>query len=162
MKKIILLLLVLGNFQFASAHKFYMSITEMNYNEESGYLEIIIKLFTDDIEKALEQKSDSSVFLGTPKESPQANELLKNYLQKHFTLKAGEEALDISFLGKEVDKDYTWAYLEVKDFNPEKKYNIKNSILIDLFDSQANRINYYYKDETHSLNLHKDQKSGQF
>lgn len=162
MKKIVLLLLVLGTFQLASAHKFYMSITEMHYNENNGYLEIIIKLFTDDIEKALEQKSDSSIFLGSPKESPQANALLKNYIQKHFTLKTGEQYLDIRFLGKEVDKDYTWAYLEVKDFDPEKKYSLKNSILIDLFDSQLNRVNYYYKEKTHSLNLHKDQRSSQF
>jgi hypothetical protein len=139
-----------------------MSITEMNYNEENGYLEIIIKLFTDDIEKALKLKSDSSIFLGTPKESLQANKLLENYLQKHFTLKTAEQTLDISFLGKEVDKDYTWAYLEIKDFKPNDKYTIKNSILIDLFDSQANRINYYYGDETKSINLHKDQISGQF
>ncbi len=162
MYKTLFLLVALSLSQWASAHKFYMSITEMQYNENNGYLEIIIKLFTDDIEKALEQQSDSSIFLGTPKESSQADELLQNYLQKNFTLKTGQQALDIRFLGKEVDKDYTWAYLEVKDFKPDEKYTIKNSILINLFDSQANRVNYYYKDKTHSLNFHKDQRSGQF
>lgn len=162
MYKAFILLFALSLSQSVTAHKFYMSITEMQYNEESGYLEIIIKLFTDDIEKALEQKSDSSLFLGTPKESPQINKLLEDYLHKHFTLKTEDKILEINFLGKEVDKDYTWAYLEVKDFNPKNKYTLKNSILIDLFDSQANRVNYYYKEKTHSINLHKDQLSGQF
>src|SRR5690554_2872150 len=161
MKKIILLLFVLASHQFASAHKFYMSITEMQYNEESSYLEIIIKLFTDDIEKALEQNADSSIFLGTPKESPLTDDLLQDYLKKHFSIK-NEQKVTINFLGKEVDKNYTWVYLEVPNFNPEIEYEIKNSLLIDLFDTQANRINYYYKEETHSLNLHKDQLSGHF
>jgi hypothetical protein len=93
MKKIFIFSLIALLSSQAFAHKFYMSITEMRYNEKNKSLEVTIKLFTDDIEKALESKSDSALFLGTEKEASQTDQLMEAYLREHFSLKQNEETM---------------------------------------------------------------------
>lgn len=139
-----------------------MSITEMRYNEKNKSLEVTIKLFTDDIEKALESKSDSALFLGTEKEASQTDQLMEAYLKEHFSIKQNEEEMYYDYLGKEVDRDYTWLYIEVQNFSPDQKHELKHSMLTDLFEDQKNQINYYFNEKVHTLNLHRGKLRGTF
>ncbi|MEQ8910111.1 MAG: hypothetical protein RIC95_13020 [Vicingaceae bacterium] len=162
MRKIVLVALVCLLGQNAWAHKFYMSITEMNYNQEHGSLEIIIKLFTDDIEKALESEIDYALFLGTDKEATQTDSLLELYLKKQFSLKENGNSMSIDFLGKEAERDYTWLYIEVPNFNPKAGHSLKHAMLTEVFEDQKNQVNYYYQNEVTTLNLRKGQLWAKF
>lgn len=160
--RVVLLSLILGLCQICNAHKFYMSITDIKYNEQANSLEITIKFFTDDLEKALEKESKQRIYLGTEKEIDQINPILKTYLQERFIIKKNEQNLSLIYIGKESESDYTWAYLELKDYNPQEKIWIQNTVLIDLFPEQVNRINFQNNIYTKSVSLHKDMRGAKF
>ena len=50
-----LLLLVIPLLSFAAAHKFYLSVTDIEYSEKDKSLQIITKVFIDDMEDALKE-----------------------------------------------------------------------------------------------------------
>ena len=58
-----------------SAHKYYLSLTQIEYNQDAKSLEIIINVFMDDIETALNSDYKINLQLTTKNE-------LKNYLKE--------------------------------------------------------------------------------
>jgi hypothetical protein len=162
MRKLFFAIILFSICLSSQAHKFYMSLTEMQYNAKTGSLEIMIKLFTDDIEKAVEKNIDYGLFLGTEKEHPTTDSLMEDYFRRHFKITTDNNPIKLTFLGKEAERDYTWFYVEVPDFKPTNSHNLTNTMLIRTFDQQSNKVNYYHNGETTSLSLHKDRTSGSF
>jgi len=139
-----------------------MSITDMEYNSSSKSLQISMKLFVDDFELVLEKENDKKYFLGTEKEDTNANEFIKKYLSTHFFVEQSKGSLPVTFVGKEVDKDYIWIYLEVKNFKAKDETLLTNSFLIDYFSNQTNKVNYKKQDEVISFTLFKGKVSEEF
>ena len=64
MKKTFLLFLaLLPLLAFTAAHKFYVSATDIEYNEENRSLQIISYVFVDDLEKLLKTRYSEELFL---------------------------------------------------------------------------------------------------
>jgi len=139
-----------------------MSITDIEYNPESHSLEIVIKFFTDDLEKALEEKWDQRILLATEKEASNTDSLLKVYLASNFSIKQANQIKSMDFIGKESERDYTWVYIECKDYDPESTIWLENKLLIELFEEQANRINFKNNSYSKSVTLHKNLTGAQF
>ncbi|MDC1452518.1 hypothetical protein N8371_08970, partial [Vicingaceae bacterium] len=59
---IITITLLLGN--SVDAHKFYISITDMEYNVTNKSLQISMKLFLEDLDFVLEKENEVNCFLG--------------------------------------------------------------------------------------------------
>ena len=152
--------ILLGN--TANAHKFYMSITDMEYNAESKSLQISMKLFVDDFEQVLEQEQEVRILLGTEKEHPNANVFIKEYINTHFIVEQSKGSLPVTFIGKEVDKDYAWIYLEIKNFKVKDGTLLTSSMLLDYFTEQTNKINYKKGEEIISFTLFKENLSKEF
>lgn len=124
----------------APAHKFHFSFTEINQNQQMNSLEITIRIFTDDLENILKSEEDPYIRLGDERESPNANHLIENYLNEHFHLLINGQASQLRFLGKEVDYDITFCYLELPQVPPTNSMTIKNTILFESFEDQLNRV----------------------
>lgn len=148
--------------QLTYAHKFYMSITDIEYNADTKSLEVIIKFFTDDLEKALEENTKERLWLGTEKEVATINDYLKNYLSSNFLLTQNDQPQLMTFVGKESERDYTWVYLEYKGFDESSKVWLENKLLIELFEDQANRVNFKNGGYSKSVTLHKSHTGAQF
>ena len=143
-------------------HKFYVSISEVNHNAENASLEISMKIFTDDLEDALEVGTSKKIWLGDPKrEVPETDSLLANYLERKLTFTVNGEAQTPVFIGKELEADVTWCYLEIKGVTDLKSIAIDNRLLLDLFDEQKNLIHIYANDKEKSLFLRRGKSSGE-
>ena len=133
-----------------------MSIASLNFNAQSQSLEIIVKFFTDDLEKALETTNSSKLFLATKKEAIQTDSLLRIYLLNHLEFSQKNKVLPLVFLGKEANRDYTFTYLEIENFNPSRTTQLTNSLLLSTFDDQINQVNYKNGEQSKSISLHKN------
>ncbi len=148
------------NILFLAIHTFYISITQVQYNEDTDAIEVSMKLFTDDLEKALEARTTERLYLNTEKENKKADLLLREYLKRHFKITVDDKEHEINFLGKEYEDDATWCYIEVKNIGGKlEKINIQNSTLTDTFDGQANLVHCSYKGKKKSLLFKKDSSS---
>tara|TARA_B110000503_G_scaffold141260_1_gene234219 strand:+ start:2166 stop:2585 length:420 start_codon:yes stop_codon:yes gene_type:complete len=139
-----------------------MSITDMEYNPATKSLQISMKLFVDDLELALGKEQEVKCFLGTKKEHSRSNEFIKTYVNTHFFIEQTKGSLPVTFIGKEVDKDYAWIYLEVKNFKVKDETLLTNSMLFDYFTEQTNKINYKKEEEVISFTLFKKNVSKEF
>ncbi len=136
-------------------HPFYFSLTQINHNPNTESLEITLKLFTTDIEDALEAQGTGSLFLGEEKEAKEADRYLSTYLEQNLKLKVNGEAVQYEYLGKEVELDVVWCYLEVLSVPEVKEMEIKNTLLLDLYEEQQNVVQIKVGDQKKGALLRK-------
>ena len=123
-------------------HEFHISKCLIEYNEKEQALQVTMHLFIDDLEEALRQQGADKLFICTEKESEKAEEYIYKYLQQKFKITLEDQAIDYSFLGKEMSEDMiaVWCYLEIENIEDIKKLHVKNDVLLDAFDDQKNII----------------------
>lgn len=158
--RIFLLLLVLPLVSATPAHKFYVSITKIEYVKEKSSLQIITKIFTDDIEDVLQKRYNSSISLDTKKETAEADEDLKNYILQKINIKVNGKPVKLDYIGKEYDADMLVAYIEVKDVKELKTIEIENKVLMEMFPEQQNIIHLKTPKSRRSLILDRDEPKG--
>ncbi len=92
------------------AHPFYVSVLEMRYNEKSNTLECALKLFTDDLETAIEQSmGHNKLFLSEQREHHAADSLIWKYVSQR--IKINNKPL--RYVGREGNIDAQWIYFEI-------------------------------------------------
>lgn len=141
-------------------HTFYVSITHIEYNASNDSIEVSMKLFTDDLEEALEERTAQRLYLNTDKEIKKTDQYLQTYIQQHLSIQVDEKDIEIQFLGKEYEDDATWCYLEIKNIGGKfKKLSVQNSILTDTYDGQANLVHCSLEGKKKSLLFRKGSES---
>ena len=137
-----LFLLLPSSHFFVADHDFHVSKCLVEYNEAEKALQMSLHLFIDDLEDALQRKSAEKLSLCTPKEHPDAEKYLFQYLQKHFRLEVNGKEMSYSFIGKEVSEDLSavWCYMEITGVSNLQALQVHNSLLMDLFDDQKNLV----------------------
>ncbi|WP_026837790.1 DUF6702 family protein [Gillisia sp. JM1] len=146
---------VLMLMSFSVAHKFYVSVTEIEYNEKAESLQIISRVFIDDMEDLLQTRYDKNIRLGKTNESSSVPNHLKKYLNEKIEVKIDGRLTEVNYLGKEYEDDMLLVYLEIPKITSFKKIIIKNAILTDMFSEQKNLVHVNYKGSTKSLILNK-------
>lgn len=154
----IMLSLAFLSFQFNApivGHDFHVGIVQMEYSEKSKTYQIAVKLFTDDLEKAVLESTGQSLRLGSNKELENANELIFEYVQARFQLidKKGK-ALTLIEIGFETEMDLTWIYLESEKTKRISNLSVKSDMFFEVFSDQTFLIHFIQGDETQSLYLH--------
>lgn len=140
MKRIstLLIILILCS-SFITAHKFYVSVTQIEYIASKQHLQIVSRVFIDDLEDALQARYDTSLVI-----SSEAAETIKpivsKYFKKKFTLKINDQTVQYNFLGFEIENDLMLCYLEINDVKELKTITIDNQLLMDQFIEQQNIV----------------------
>jgi hypothetical protein len=157
-----LLLLLLPLFAFTIVHKFYVSVTNIEYYEKEDALQITSRLFTDDFEKVLEERYEINAQLATPEELSTADGFIQKYFQARFLVKINGQDVPFQFLGKQFDNDLMICYLEIPRIKLEqvKSIEIQNELLMDLFEEQKNILHFKIKDQKKSFVLIRENNKG--
>jgi len=137
--KKLLLLLIIPLLAF-SAHKYYLSLTQIEYNQNAKSLEIIINVFMDDIETALNQDYNLDLQLNTNKELKESDTYFVNYLKEKLQFSINNKSLQFNYLGKEYEADLVYFYLEIKEVEYFTSLEINNKILTQHFLEQQNVV----------------------
>jgi len=160
-QKLILGSLVLGVILgFTSAHKYYVSVTEIAYSEQETALQITSRIFIDDLESLVQGRYDQSALLSATNESAKVDEYLNTYFQEKIKIQVDGKSRQIDFLGKEYENDMILCYLEIRSIKNPKVFEIQNRVLMDLFEAQQNIIHIKKGDERKSLLLENEKSRG--
>ena len=100
LNKTFLLLFIISFLSF-TPHKYYLSLTQINYKTESKSIQIIINVFMDDIETALNKDYAIDLQLTTKKELKNNDVFFKKYLKEKLHFKVDEIAKNFTYIGKE-------------------------------------------------------------
>ncbi|WP_200974940.1 DUF6702 family protein [Echinicola sp. 20G] len=141
-------------------HPFYISVTDINYNEKSESLEVAQKIFWDDFEDVLSEQEGNRVDFLNPENPQKLEKLVEKYLiDKNHILVNGDTA-QLSYIGYEIEEDAAWFYMEAKKVSRPHTVMVKNEILIHYFPDQRNMVNFYVNKSPKTLILYKDHESG--
>lgn len=121
-------------------HPIHIGVTELYLNEKEKRVEVMIRLFTDDLEEALRKRYNIHAFFDTPKQHPQVNEYIKKYLEENFKLTINKKVVNYRFVGRETEADAQWIYAEVAGINKWNSVRVRNELLFDLFDDQEHFV----------------------
>ncbi|MBZ5856544.1 DUF6702 family protein [Flavihumibacter profundi] len=137
----------------ALMHPFFVGVTEIQHNSKDHTLEISVKLFADDFEKALAKINNVPVDLTQPKDSVRTNQFVASYLQKHLLLKLNGKPVQMVFIGFEKEREAAWCFLQVNNVPSVQKIEIDNTLLYDAFDQQINLMHVIVNGERKSTKL---------
>ncbi|MCR5888920.1 hypothetical protein LRS06_14320 [Hymenobacter sp. J193] len=126
----------------ALAHAYHTSLMDVRYNAPKQQLEIALKVFTDDFEKALSAGQPRPVSL-VEMPAAQTSPLVAAYLKRtlHFGTKPGE-TLPLTYLGMQHEGDAHWIYATIK--LPAQKLHgisLRHQLLLAEFNDQMNIVN---------------------
>ncbi len=142
----LLYFLVLTSIQLS--HDYHFGYGEIYYNKENKSLETSIKLFTDDLDKAVSKGKSFKLNLNTEEELSNSDGYIEEYILKNVAISINKKDIEINYLGKEYEDDIIWIYLEASKVKKIKDFKIKNTLLFDTF-----------KDQKHLLNINIDKKT---
>lgn len=141
-------------------HKFYVSLSEIRYNDSTERFEVSIRIFPDDLDLALLERTGIHTSLATELEHEKADSLLMVYLLEDFKLQVNGEELELNYLGKEPESDAIWCYLESSQVAAPETVTIVNAILTEFFPDQVNIIQLYHGKWNKGLLLNRDEYEG--
>lgn len=158
--KLTFLILIFPLMTAWTAHKFYVSITKIEFVQEKQSLQIISKIFIDDIEDVLQKRYDPKISLATKKETQEDADILKRYILNEFRVSVNGKPVTLDYIGKEYETDVVKIYMEVKGISEVKSIEITNDMLTELFEEQQNIIHFKDIDSRRSLVLEKNNPKG--
>ncbi len=162
MKKLffVLSVLLISMSSFTVVHKFYVSVTQIEYNEQQKSLQIISRIFIDDIEKVLRSRYDETIELVSQKHEAKVDKYLGAYLNQKLIITVNGQEVVFNFIGKEYDNDLVLCYLEVENVPELKTISVSNKALMDFFEEQQNIIHVKKGENRKSLILQKEKDKG--
>jgi hypothetical protein len=152
LQKIFLLLLIIPLLSF-SAHKYYLSLTQIKFKSESKSVQIIINVFMDDIETALNKDYNIDLQLTTDEELKENDVYFEEYLNEKLQFKINTIAKKYNYIGKEYDGELVYFYLEIENIDEVNQIEISNKILTKHFPKQENLIKSKVGDKNKSVLL---------
>jgi hypothetical protein len=101
-----------------------------------------VRVFTDDLESVLllRTEDEASFFLGDDMERADAENLIADWIDAGCGMLVGGEELVWSYLGKEVDFDITYLYVESSPIASPAAFSLEWTLFFDLFDDQVNEV----------------------
>lgn len=130
------------------SHKIHVSVAHLEFDQAKQTVEIVIRVFTDDLENALSRRAKRQVKLdpATAGKDRQVSELVMAYLRGAFELKnkAGRPVI-LAWSGIEGQMDMFWIYLKGRMPGGLEGAQMRNKIFCELFDDQVNIVNAKHK-----------------
>jgi hypothetical protein len=151
-------LFFLSSLFFANAgHKFYVSVSDAVYNEESESIQIITRVFIDDFEDVINLRYGTSITLEEGTEnSDEVEAFIDKYLRQKLKFEANGKEYPITYLGKQYDVDQLKLFIEVENIQPFTEIEVTNNVLTDLYDTQKNLFHLKLGKKTKSSVMMKD------
>ena len=149
-------------FWFHLFHPFFVSLTEVQHNEKAKRLEVSCKVFSNDLEAALEKNYRTQIDILKPGDRARIEPLIRDYLQKHFQVLVDSKPVSFQFLGYEIEEDAAWCYLEASKVNQVTRIEVKNDVLFAEHPTQTNLLHVTVKGRRQSTKLDNPESKASF
>jgi hypothetical protein len=137
-------------------HPIHVSVTEIEMDEKDKRLEIMMRVFADDLETTLRKS------LGQPEldilalETAERDRLVSSYLKNHFKISLDGKAQKNNYLGHEQEDMAFIFYIEAPNVKKWRNIQIQNDIIMETYDDQSNLIHVTVGETIRSLRLTKN------
>jgi len=131
-------LLAIGLLGALVVHDFFISILTIRHATNTRTLDLTWRMTAHDIEHALANVAELK--LTSAHEHPKADSILNAYFHEHLTLKVNDRPVSWTWVGKELESESLYCYLQVEGVDSLGTLTVSNSLLQDLFYEQQNIV----------------------
>ncbi len=134
-----------------SAHPTHVSLTEAQWNAETGSLELVVRLVAEHLEDAVKKSTGHEEFT---LEQEKAEEFVQAYVQSRFLIAVDGErpaACQMHWVGMEIKTQDAWVYLEYKLPADWNRLVMQNSLLFDVVPQQSNVVSARVDQQSRTL-----------
>lgn len=153
---VLILIMVFFLSSFKNLHKYYVSVTDIEYVDSKKSVQIISRLFIDDLESVLEERYEKVIHL----EEKESNTYIEKYFSKRMFFKINDNVESLKFIGKEIEDDMVHCYFEIENISNIKSIQVTNKLLLDMFKSQQNITHLKINNKKKSFLCIKDNTKG--
>lgn len=134
-------------------HPLHVSVTEIEMDEKDKRLEIMMRVFIDDLEVTLSKKfKQPELDILNPK-GLTVDQMMEDYLKTHFKIILDNKLQAIKYLGHELEGDAFIFYIEGKNVKKWKTIQVQNDIITETYDDQSNLVHVTWQGMVRSLRL---------
>ncbi len=142
-------------------HPIHISVTEIQHNEKNKSLEIISRIFIDDLELSIRSSTqNANLDLLHPGDGLTTDKLVSEYLRTHLRVIVDGKAARINYLAHEIDDLTLVCYLEIESVRKLKSIEVTNSVIQETHDDQSNLVHVTYGGPVKSMRLTRNKPSG--
>jgi len=128
------------------AQEFHTANIKVDYEQETGTLNITARTFTDQLEKVVGTNvSNKSTF----------ENKLKSYVSNNLDLKVNGKSLGTSYYGYQVNDKSTRIFFKFENVSDVNSLELKISLLTDVFSDQQNIVTFDIKNKKNTTFLTK-------
>lgn len=152
LKKYTFILLVIPLMSF-TLHKYYLSLTKIDYIKDEKSIQITMRIFIDDLESTLNEINEKSFELDTKHELEDTHLYIEKYISEHFQITINQTVRNFDYLGKKYENDVVYLFAEIENIDIINSIEIKNRILMEAFPEQQNIIKFNINNKKKSFIL---------
>ena len=135
-------------------HPVHVSLLNVDLDPESGKIEIVFKLFSDDFERIILQKYNVDLDLTSKVDPGEKADAIQKYIDESFELRINGTKIDEwEYVGNQINEEAIWLYY--KNLWPGKieKVSITNEAMMDLYEDQTNLVIVTCRDKQNGYHL---------
>ena len=144
-------------------HPLHVSVCEIEYDKESKALEIIQRIFVDDLEREIRlDLKQPELDITLPDNGLTLDQMAEAYLKKRLKFEVNGKTSDYNYLGHEIEGDAVLCYIEIEKVKKLKSIKVYSGILSDVFDDQVNIVHVEVDNRIRSMKLTPNRRSEEF
>ncbi|MBS1491163.1 MAG: hypothetical protein JSS93_11600 [Bacteroidetes bacterium] len=144
-------------------HPVHISVTEINYNEKNKSLEIISRVFVDELELGVRaQRKEPELDLLAPPAATTTKDLVSAYYRLHLRVKIDGRPVLLNFIAYEKEDISIVSYIEIENVKKLKTIEVFNDLVTEIHDDQSNLVHVTYKSPVKSVRLTRNTTSEVF
>jgi len=134
-------------FIVSSTHDIHFTKSTIDYNEETQTLQVVMNVFTDDLELAIERSHEGlDLEIGSENQHAKTDSLVADYLIDHIRYEYGSRNVNFKYIGFEYDYDICYLYLESDPFAVNNSnYYISVNMFFEVYEDQENVVDLHVK-----------------
>jgi hypothetical protein len=138
-------------------HPMHVSVTEIEFDEKEKELEIMSRMFIDDLEKTLQTNlKQPELDLLDPKNGLTLDQMAGKYMTEHLKISLDNKSQTVTYLGHERDGEALVFYLLVSKVKKWKTIQIQNDVITETHEDQSNLVHVTVRETVKSLRLTRD------
>ena len=157
--------IIIGYLQLISilgfVHPLHVSVTDIVFDEKEKELEIVIRIFIDDLELSIRNHTKKpELDLLTPKGGLKTDDLVAAYLKEHLFISLDGKSQTTKFLGSQIEDLALVCYVQVSNVKKWSNIEVRNDLIMETHDDQSNLVHVTVKGKVLSMRLTKDKPVG--
>jgi hypothetical protein len=142
---------------FASIlHPIHISVTDIEFDEKEKSLEIMSRVFMDDLETVLRERYKMPALDVLAPKGRTLDDMMREYFSEKLKISLDRKPQRINYLGHEADGDSFVFYIEVVNVKKWKDIEVTNTLLMEKHPDQSNMVHVTVHGNIKSLRLKQD------